>query len=72
MVVYILATGMITSIIALLAGITFYASPSTFVWLALCVLEAGLYANSLLAALNARVWITHRPSDSELAVSTGM
>ncbi|KAI6042835.1 hypothetical protein EDC04DRAFT_889184 [Pisolithus marmoratus] len=64
MVVYILATGMITSITALLAGVTFYATPNTFVWIALCIVEAGLYANSLLAALNARALLIHVPSNS--------
>ncbi|KAI6040416.1 hypothetical protein EDC04DRAFT_2894152 [Pisolithus marmoratus] len=53
------------SITALLAGITFYVIPNTYVWLAFGVLEAGLYANSLLAALNARVWLSHTPSTSE-------
>ncbi|KAI6166284.1 hypothetical protein EDD17DRAFT_1546678 [Pisolithus thermaeus] len=50
MILYILATGMVTSVTALLAGITFCAIPNTFIWLVLCILEAGLYANSLLAA----------------------
>ncbi|KAI6040418.1 hypothetical protein EDC04DRAFT_2602514 [Pisolithus marmoratus] len=68
------------SITALLAGITFYATPNTcmtfqlfcdlfslptsiVVWIALCIIEAGLYANSLLAALNARALLTRVPSN---------
>ncbi|KAI6100140.1 hypothetical protein F5141DRAFT_320720 [Pisolithus sp. B1] len=72
MILYILATGMVTSITALSAGITFCAIPNTFTWLVLCILEAGLYANSLLAALNARAWLARIPCDPESLNDTGI
>lgn len=64
-ILYIIATGTVTSITALSAGITFYAIPNTYIWLVLCILEAGLYANSFLAALNARVWLSRISCDPE-------
>ncbi|KAI6127369.1 hypothetical protein EDD16DRAFT_282465 [Pisolithus croceorrhizus] len=71
-VLYIVATGMVTSLTTLSAGITFYAVPNTFTWLVLGILEAGLYANSLLAALNARAWLARISCDPESVNDTGI
>ncbi|KAI6042774.1 hypothetical protein EDC04DRAFT_882721 [Pisolithus marmoratus] len=54
MVLYIMATGMITSISSLASGISILITPDIYTWLGFIIIESGLYTNCLLAALNAR------------------
>ncbi|KAI6042763.1 hypothetical protein EDC04DRAFT_881727 [Pisolithus marmoratus] len=59
MVLYIMATGIITSISALASGLSFIITPDNITWLGLLIIDSGLYTNSLLAALNARAKFSH-------------
>lgn len=59
MVLYIAATGIITSISALASGISFLVAPGVYIWLGFFIVGSGLYTNSLLAALNARAKFSH-------------
>ncbi|KAF8895422.1 hypothetical protein BD779DRAFT_726215 [Infundibulicybe gibba] len=52
--VYSLTTGLITSVIASIAVVTFATMPTNFVWLAFFWVLGKCYVNSLLAALNSR------------------
>ncbi|EPQ57818.1 hypothetical protein GLOTRDRAFT_126309 [Gloeophyllum trabeum ATCC 11539] len=52
--VYIINTGLITSIFSLLILVTFMALHSNLVFLAFIEIQSRLYANSFLASLNAR------------------
>ncbi|KAI6146170.1 hypothetical protein BKA82DRAFT_297984 [Pisolithus tinctorius] len=59
MVLYIMATGIITSISALASAISFLVAPGVYIWLGSFIVGSGLYTNSLLAALNARAKFSH-------------
>ncbi|KAI6008606.1 hypothetical protein EDC04DRAFT_876509 [Pisolithus marmoratus] len=67
MVLYIMATGIITSISALAAGVSFLITPTVYIWTGLFIMESGLYTNSLLAALNARARFSHELQHPESA-----
>ncbi|KAL4072179.1 hypothetical protein J3A83DRAFT_4372178 [Scleroderma citrinum] len=54
MIIYALATGLITSATELAEAICFWTMPDNLIWMGLYVVESGLYTNSLLAALNSR------------------
>ncbi|KAF9468552.1 hypothetical protein BDZ94DRAFT_673958 [Collybia nuda] len=54
LIIYSLTTGLITSVIASIAVVTFAIMPTNFVWLAFFWVLGKCYVNSLLAALNSR------------------
>ncbi|GLB38443.1 hypothetical protein LshimejAT787_0503080 [Lyophyllum shimeji] len=54
LIAYSLTTGLITSVIAFVAVVTFAIMPTNFVWLAFFWILGKCYVNSILAALNSR------------------
>jgi len=57
LMIYAINTGLITSIFSLTSFITFAALPNTYVFLTMYFPLSKLYANALLATLNARDWL---------------
>jgi len=54
LIMFSINTGLVTSICAIMAFVSVLAWPDTFLYIALYLLISRLYANSLLATLNAR------------------
>lgn len=70
MIMYALATGLVTSSTELAEAICFWTMDYNYVWLGLYVVESGLYTNSLLAALNSRT-LFNRLRNSEVPLELG-
>ncbi|KAI6112378.1 hypothetical protein EDD17DRAFT_1760232 [Pisolithus thermaeus] len=70
MIMYTLATGLITSATELAEAICFWTMDYNYVWMGLYVVESGLYTNSLLAALNSRT-LFNRLRNSEVPLELG-
>jgi hypothetical protein len=54
LIVFALGTGLITSILALVAGICWLAFPNTFISTAIIYIGTKMHVNSLLISLNSR------------------
>lgn len=54
LIVYSLATGLVSSLIRVVIVITFATMPNNYIWLAFCWIGGKCYANSFLASLNCR------------------
>ncbi|KAI6015054.1 hypothetical protein F5J12DRAFT_815568 [Pisolithus orientalis] len=70
MIIYTLATGLITSTTELAEAVCFWTMNDNYVWMGLYVIESGLYTNSLLAALNSRA-LFNRLRNSEVPYELG-
>jgi len=57
LMIYAINTGLITSVFSLASLITFVALPNTYIFLTMYFPLSKLYANALLATLNARDWL---------------
>ncbi|KAI0713215.1 hypothetical protein C8Q76DRAFT_730655 [Earliella scabrosa] len=68
LMVFAVNTGLLTSVCACISLITFWALPNTFVYITFYFLIGRLYANSLMATLNARKSM-QTTSTGELSVS---
>ncbi|RXW17672.1 hypothetical protein EST38_g8176 [Candolleomyces aberdarensis] len=69
LVAYTIRTGLFTSVTAVSIVITLFASPNTFVWLAMYTFLAKLYSTSLLSALNARTGLPEVASSPKVSRS---
>ncbi|KAH7906298.1 hypothetical protein BJ138DRAFT_650866 [Hygrophoropsis aurantiaca] len=54
MMAYAIETGLLSSLTAVASCISMFTMPDNLVWLAFYILVGGIFANSLLASLNAR------------------
>ncbi|KAI0807244.1 hypothetical protein C8Q74DRAFT_1362770 [Fomes fomentarius] len=69
LMVFAVNTGLLTSICACISLITFWALPNTFVYITFYFLIGRLYANSLMATLNARKSLqAHSTGDRSLSL----
>ncbi|KLO17950.1 hypothetical protein SCHPADRAFT_139964 [Schizopora paradoxa] len=75
MIMFSIKTGLITSFCAIMAFVSVLAWPETFMYIAFYLLISRLYANSLLATLNARTSLAGSGAassneDSQMAVNS--
>ncbi|KAF7298368.1 hypothetical protein MKEN_01361400 [Mycena kentingensis (nom. inval.)] len=72
-IMWAIETGLITSAAALLALVLFATMPDSFAWLAVEVVVAKLYSNSLLASLNSRTTLRSlRTGQTTMRSQTGV
>ncbi|KAF5374626.1 hypothetical protein D9615_008978 [Tricholomella constricta] len=69
-IVWCVATGLLTSLYAMTMVITFLAMPNNLIWQFFYLAASRFFANTLLASLNARRSIRHTDTRSNNAVST--
>ncbi|KAI0323368.1 hypothetical protein GY45DRAFT_1264691 [Cubamyces sp. BRFM 1775] len=69
---YAVNTGAITAIVSLLCGLLFAVKRSSLVFLGLAMIQAKLYASSLLASLNARLHIQNKGSRTARSSPSGI
>ncbi|KAF5381811.1 hypothetical protein D9615_005582 [Tricholomella constricta] len=69
-IIWCVATGLLTSLYALTMAICFLSMPGNLVWEIFYVAASRFFANTLLASLNARRSIRHTDTRSNNAVST--
>ncbi|TFK73585.1 hypothetical protein BDN72DRAFT_834455 [Pluteus cervinus] len=65
LIAYSLTTGLVTSVIAFMAVVTFATMPTNFIWLAFFWVLGKCYVNSLLAALNSREFLREKAAIQE-------
>jgi len=65
LIVYSLTTGLVTSVIASAAVITFAIMPTNFIWMSFFWVLGKCYVNSFLAALNSRDALRERASPQD-------
>ncbi|TDL15198.1 hypothetical protein BD410DRAFT_796599 [Rickenella mellea] len=73
LILFILKTGLLTSLCAIMSLITITVLPSTYVYISFYVTVSRLYTNSLLATLNARQGTPggHPDSNGNMSMSVG-
>ncbi|KAI0648686.1 hypothetical protein C8Q79DRAFT_463667 [Trametes meyenii] len=70
LILYTISTGLLTGIVNFLSFIFSLLSPSKLVYTAFGIVCTKLYANSLLASLNARKYLSERASQEVLVSSS--
>ncbi|KXN92951.1 hypothetical protein AN958_08886 [Leucoagaricus sp. SymC.cos] len=68
LITYALATGLITTLAAIVGLITYIARPDTFLYVAVMFSITRLYANSFLAMLNVRRRLNNNHTNTELGL----
>ncbi|KIJ64943.1 hypothetical protein HYDPIDRAFT_28288 [Hydnomerulius pinastri MD-312] len=64
LILYSLKTGFITSMVELIEAVCYWTMPDNYIWMAIYAAAPGVYANSLLAALNSRALVSDRMKSS--------